>query len=98
MPSPISVSLIETETDWVLTDFSHPNISPSGAQAKRGVLATSPRWTFDVKDAFRKMRRFMMNVKGIREDEAIALRCGLRSIRAGFTQVVRRQLRGAMRS
>jgi acetamidase/formamidase len=39
-----------------------------------------------MKDAFRKMRRFLMNVKGLSEDEAIALMSS--AVDFGVTQVV----------
>jgi acetamidase/formamidase len=39
-----------------------------------------------MKDAFRKMRRFLMNVKGLSEDEAVALMSA--AIDFGVTQVV----------
>jgi acetamidase/formamidase len=39
-----------------------------------------------MKDAFRKMRRFLMNIKGLSEDEAIALMSV--AVDFGVTQVV----------
>ncbi len=39
-----------------------------------------------MKDAFRKMRRFLMNIKGLSEDEAIALMSA--AVDFGATQVV----------
>ena len=39
-----------------------------------------------MKDAFRKMRRFLMNIKGLTEDEAIALMSA--AVDFGVTQVV----------
>ena len=39
-----------------------------------------------IKDAFRKMRRFLMNFKGLSEDEAIALMSA--AVDFGVTQVV----------
>ncbi len=39
-----------------------------------------------MKDAFRKMRRFLMSVKGLSEDEAIALMSA--AVDFGVTQVV----------
>ena len=39
-----------------------------------------------MKDAFRKMRRFLMNIKGLSEDEAIALMSA--AVDFGVTQVV----------
>ena len=82
----LSYPLIETETDWVLTGFSHPNyLAEFGAQGQSEVYANSSL-DLAMKDAFRKMRRFLMNVKGLSEDEAIALMSA--AVDFGVTQVV----------
>ena len=82
----LSYPLIETQTDWVLTGFSHPNyLAEFGAQGQSEVYATSSL-DLAMKDAFRKMRRFLMNVKGLSEDEAIALMSA--AVDFGVTQVV----------
>jgi len=57
----------------VLTGFSHPNyLAEFGAQGQSEVYAKSSL-DLAMKEAFRKMRRFLMNIKGLSEDEAIAL-------------------------
>jgi acetamidase/formamidase len=82
----LTYPLIETETDWVLTGFSHPNyLAEFGAKGQSEVYATSSL-DLAMKDAFRKMRRFLMNVKGLSEDEAIALMSA--AVDFGVTQVV----------
>jgi acetamidase/formamidase/AraC-like DNA-binding protein len=82
----LSYPLIETQTDWVLTGFSHPNyLAEFGAQGQSEVYATSSL-DLAMKDAFRKMRRFLMNTKGLSEDEAIALMSA--AVDFGVTQVV----------
>jgi len=82
----LSYPLIETATDWVLTGFSHPNyLAEFGAQGQSEVYKTSSL-DLAMKDAFRKMRRFLMNVKGLSEDEAIALMSA--AVDFGVTQVV----------
>jgi acetamidase/formamidase/AraC-like DNA-binding protein len=82
----LSYPLIETESDWVLTGFSHPNyLAEFGAQGQSEVYAKSSL-DLAMKDAFRKMRRFLMNVKGLSEDEAIALMSA--AVDFGVTQVV----------
>jgi acetamidase/formamidase/AraC-like DNA-binding protein len=82
----LSYPLIETETDWVLTGFSHPDyLAEFGAQGQSEVYAKSSL-DLAMKDAFRKMRRFLMNVKGLSEDEAIALMSA--AVDFGVTQVV----------
>lgn len=82
----LSYPLIETATDWVLTGFSHPNyLAEFGAQGQSEVYATSSL-DLAMKDAFRKMRRFLMHVKGLSEDEAVALMSA--AVDFGVTQVV----------
>jgi acetamidase/formamidase/AraC-like DNA-binding protein len=82
----LSYPLIETETDWVLTGFSHPNyLAEFGAQGQSEVY-TKSSLDLAMKDAFRKMRRFLMNIKGLSEDEAIALMSA--AVDFGVTQVV----------
>ncbi|MGY3445438.1 acetamidase/formamidase/AraC-like DNA-binding protein [Bradyrhizobium sp. USDA 4473] len=82
----LSYPLIETGTDWVLTGFSHPNyLAEFGAQGQSEVYAKSSL-DLAMKDAFRKMRRFLMSVKGLSEDEAIALMSA--AVDFGVTQVV----------
>jgi acetamidase/formamidase/AraC-like DNA-binding protein len=82
----LSYPLIETATEWVLTGFSHPNyLAEFGTQGQSEVYAKSSL-DLAMKDAFRKMRRFLMNVKGLSEDEAIALMSS--AVDFGVTQVV----------
>jgi acetamidase/formamidase len=82
----LTYPLIETETEWVLTGFSHPNyLAEFGTQGQSEVYAKSSL-DLAMKDAFRKVRRFLMNVKGLSEDEAIALMSA--AIDFGVTQVV----------
>ncbi|MBC7578551.1 MAG: acetamidase/formamidase family protein [Tardiphaga sp.] len=82
----LTYPLIETATDWVLTGFSHPNyLAEFGANGQSEVYANSSL-DLAMKDAFRKMRRFLMNIKGLSEDEAIALMSV--AVDFGVTQVV----------
>jgi acetamidase/formamidase/AraC-like DNA-binding protein len=82
----LTYPLIETATEWVLTGFSHPNyLAEFGAKGQSEVYATSSL-DLAMKDAFRKMRRFLMNIKGLSEDEAIALMSA--AVDFGVTQVV----------
>jgi acetamidase/formamidase/AraC-like DNA-binding protein len=82
----LTYPLIETETDWVLTGFSHPNyLAEFGAKGQSEVYAKSSL-DLAMKDAFRKMRRFLMNTRGLSEDEAIALISA--TVDFGVTQVV----------
>jgi acetamidase/formamidase/AraC-like DNA-binding protein len=82
----LTYPLIETETDWVLTGFSHPNyLAEFGANGQSEVYAKSSL-DLAMKDAFRKVRRFLMITKGLSEDEAIALISV--AVDFGVTQVV----------
>ena len=82
----VTYPLIETENDWVLTGFSHPNyLAEFGATGQSEVYAKSSL-DLAMKDAFRKMRRFLMNTQGLTEDEAIALMSA--AVDFGVTQVV----------
>jgi acetamidase/formamidase/AraC-like DNA-binding protein len=82
----LTYPLIETATEWVLMGFSHPNyLAEFGAKGQSEVYATSSL-DLAMKDAFRKMRRFLMNVRGLSEDEAIALMSV--AVDFGVTQVV----------
>ena len=70
----------------MLTGFSHPNyLAEFGAKGQSEVYAKSSL-DLAMKDAFRKMRRFLMNIKGLSEDEAIALMSA--AVDFGVTQVV----------
>jgi acetamidase/formamidase/AraC-like DNA-binding protein len=82
----LTYPLIETETDWVLTGFSYPNyLAEFGAKGQSEVYAKSSL-DLAMKDAFRKVRRFLVNTKGLSEDEAIALISA--AVDFGVTQVV----------
>ncbi len=82
----LTYPLIETPTDWVLTGFSHPNyLAEFGAKGQSEVYAKSSL-DLAMKDAFRKVRRFLMNTHGLSEDEAIALMSA--AVDFGVTQVV----------
>ncbi|WP_099558832.1 acetamidase/formamidase family protein [Hartmannibacter diazotrophicus] len=82
----LSYPLIETETEWILTGFSHPNyLAEFGTKAQSEVYATSSL-DLAMKDAFRKARRFLMSAHGLNEDEAIALISA--AVDFGVTQVV----------
>jgi acetamidase/formamidase len=78
--------LLETEREWIVYGFSFPNyLQQLGPNAQEDVARLA---TLDaaMRDAFRKMRRFLMEVHGLTEDAAIALM----SVAADFgvTQVV----------
>ncbi|MCB4770365.1 acetamidase/formamidase family protein [Ancylobacter sp. Lp-2] len=82
----LTYPLIETPENWVLTGFSHPNyLAEFGANGQSEVYAKSSL-DLAMRDAFRKMRRFLMATKGLSEDEAVALMSA--AVDFGITQVV----------
>ena len=82
----LTYPLIETPTEWVLTGFSHPNyLAEFGSRGQGEVYATSSL-DLAMKDAFRKARRFLMEMRGLSEDEAIAVISA--GVDFGVTQVV----------
>ena len=65
--------LLETQDEWVLHGFSFANyLAELGAKAQSDIYAKSSV-DLALKDAFRKSRRFLMETKGLTEDEAISL-------------------------
>jgi acetamidase/formamidase len=82
----LNYPLLETDSEWVVHGFSYPNyLEALGDKAQSDIYSKS---SIDnaMRDAFRKMRHFLMTTKGLSEDEAIALM----SVSAdfGITQVV----------
>jgi acetamidase/formamidase len=78
--------LIETDDEWVVTGFSQPDyLRELGESAPSKIFETS---TLDsaMRDAFRKMRSFLMTHYGLTEDEAISLMSV--AVDFGVTQVV----------
>ena len=69
----LAYPLIETENEWILFGFSHPDyLAELGAKAQSAVYRSSSL-DLAIKDAFRKVRRFLMVTRGLSEDEAISL-------------------------
>jgi acetamidase/formamidase len=78
--------LLETQDEWVLHGFSFANyLEALGARAQQEIYEKSSI-DLALKDAFRKMRAFLMNTKGLTEDEAISLMSI--AVDFGVTQVV----------
>ncbi|MGU3361834.1 acetamidase/formamidase family protein [Methylobacterium sp. M6A4_1b] len=78
--------MIETSDDWVLSGFSYPNyLADLGPDAQNAIFAKSSV-DLAMRDAFRKMRRFLMQGHGLTEDEAISLMSI--AVDFGITQVV----------
>jgi acetamidase/formamidase len=78
--------LLETQTEYVLHGFSYPNyLEALGPKAQSEIYSKSSL-DLALRDAFRKLRHFLMTTQGLTEDEAISLI----SVAAdfGITQVV----------
>ena len=78
--------LLETQDEWLMHGFSYANYLQELGEKAQSVIYEKSSVDLALKDAFRKMRRFLMNTKGLSEDEAIALMSA--AIDFGVTQVV----------
>jgi acetamidase/formamidase len=78
--------LLETQDEWLLHGFSYPNyLADLGADAQNSIFAKSSV-DLALRDAYRKMRDFLMSTQGLSEDEAISLMSI--AVDFGITQVV----------
>ena len=78
--------LLETNTEWVVHGFSFANyLAELGDKAQQEIYSKSSI-DLAMRDAFRKMRRFLMTTRGLSEDEAISLMSV--AVDFGVTQVV----------
>ncbi len=78
--------MLETKDDWVVHGFTFANyLAELGDDAQSEIYSKS---SVDgaMRDAFRKMRQFLMHAKGLTEDEAISLMSI--GVDFGITQVV----------
>lgn len=65
--------LLETKDEWVLHGFSFANyLAELGPKAQSDIYSKSSI-DLALRDAFRKSRRFLMETKGLSEDEAVSL-------------------------
>ena len=78
--------LLETATEFVVHGFSFPNyLAELGAKAQSDIYGKSST-DLALRDAFRKMRRFLMTTQHLSEDEAVSLMSI--AVDFGITQVV----------
>jgi acetamidase/formamidase len=78
--------LLTTQDEWVLHGFSYPNyLKELGPDAQSKIYEKSSI-DLAMRDAFRKMRGFLMSTQGLSEDEAISLMSV--AVDFGVTQVV----------
>jgi acetamidase/formamidase len=82
----LNYPLLETQDEWVLHGFSFANyLAELGPDAQSKIYEKSSI-DLAMRDAFRKMRHFLMTTKGLNEDEAISLMSV--AVDFGVTQVV----------
>jgi acetamidase/formamidase len=82
----LSYPLLETQTEFVLHGFSYPNyLAELGAKAQSEIYSKSSV-DLALRDAFRKMRHFLMTTQALSEDEAVSLMSV--GVDFGITQVV----------
>src|SRR5919198_2523311 len=82
----LNYPLLETQDEWVLHGFTYPNyLAELGADAQKRIYEKSSV-DLAMRDAFRKMRQFLMATKGLSENEAISLMSV--AVDFGITQVV----------
>ena len=78
--------LLETKDEWIAHGFSYPHyLTDLGANAQSEIFKKSSV-DHAMRDAFRKMREFLMNTQNLSEDEAISLMSV--AVDFGVTQVV----------
>jgi acetamidase/formamidase len=82
----LNYPLLETQNEFVLHGFSFPNyLADLGAKAQSEIYSKSSI-DLALRDAFRKMRHFLMTTQGLTEDEAVSLMSV--GVDFGVTQVV----------
>jgi acetamidase/formamidase len=84
--SQLNWPLLETKEEWVVHGFSYPRyLSELGTDAQSEIFKRSSV-DLAMRDAFRKMRAFLMHTQRLSEDEAISLMSV--AVDFGITQVV----------
>ena len=82
----LNYPMLETQDEWVLHGFSFANyLGELGAEAQSQIYSKSSV-DLAMRDAFRKVRHFLMTTQGLNEDEAISLMTV--GVDFGITQVV----------
>jgi acetamidase/formamidase len=82
----LNYPLLETKDEFVVHGFSFPNyLAELGPKAQSEIYSKSST-DLAMRDAFRKMRHFLMSTQGLGEDEAVSLLSV--AVDFGVTQVV----------
>ena len=82
----IDYPLLETDSEWVLHGFSHPQYLREFGDKAASEIYEKSSLDLAMRDAFRKTRRFLMSSQGLSEDEALSLMSV--AVDFGITQVV----------
>jgi acetamidase/formamidase len=82
----LNYPLLETQDEWVLHGFSYPNYLAALGEKAQSQIYEKSSVDGAMRDAFRKVRHFLMATKGLTEDEAISLTSI--AVDFGVTQVV----------
>lgn len=78
--------MLETQTEWLVHGFSVPNYLATLGKDAQSEIYNKASIDDAMRDAFRKMRKFLMGTKGLTEDEAHSLMSV--GVDFGITQVV----------
>jgi acetamidase/formamidase len=78
--------LLETDSEWVVHGFSYANYLEELGENAQSEIYSNSSVDGAMRDAFRKMRHFLMTTKGLSEDEAVSLMSV--AVDFGVTQVV----------
>jgi acetamidase/formamidase len=78
--------MLETQNEWLVHGFSFANYLAELGPNAQSEIYTKSSVDLALRDAFRKMRAFLMTTKGLTEDEAISLMSI--AVDFGVTQVV----------
>jgi acetamidase/formamidase len=82
----LNYPLFETQDEWIVHGFSFANyLQELGPTAQQAIYSKSSI-DLAMRDAFRKMRTFLMTTKGLTEDEAVSIMSI--AVDFGVTQVV----------
>lgn len=78
--------LLETQDEWLLHGFSYANYLAELGPDAQNAIYTKSSVDLALRDAYHKMRHFLMTTQGLSEDEAISLMSI--AVDFGITQVV----------
>jgi len=82
----LTYPLLETQTEFLVHGFHFPNYLPDLGPSAQSDIYKKSSVDLALRDAFRKMRHFLMTTQGLSEDEAVSLMSV--GVDFGVTQVV----------